>query len=151
MTWSNQRHWGQHAASHLLYTNLKKDKQQRHERERKQRRKNLRKNKDVNSEEAVQVVVLGLNWQTHLGCCEVHPWVGGEGQGIVGYGLSPQALWKFTLQEHVFVWGGVSVTSSSRTTAVPVCWVSPCLSRLSRPLTSDRNSLLICWHLNEVG
>lgn len=57
-------------------------------------------------------------------------------------------VWAHRLSENslcrsMFVWGRVSVTSSSWTTAVPVCWVSPRLPRLPRPLTSDRNSLLI--------
>lgn len=76
---SSKRHWGQRAVSHLvLYTNLKKRQSNRDTRGRGSRGEiTSERNKDVNSEEAVQVMVLGLNWPTHLGCCEVHPWVGG--------------------------------------------------------------------------
>lgn len=142
---SSKRHRGQRAVSHLvLYSNLKKKKKRQSNRDTRGRgsrgERTSERNKDVNSEEAVQVMVLGLNWPTHLGRCEVHPWVGGG--DMVGYGLSPQALWKFTLQEHVCVWGQVSVTVSSWTTAVPVRRVPPRLPRLPRPWTSDRNSLL---------
>lgn len=139
---SSKRHWGQRAVSHLvLYTNLKKKtKQQRHKGERKQRRNNFRKKQgcefwrsgasDGSGSELANPS--GLLWSPSLS----------GGGDMVGYGLSPQALWKFTLQEHVCVWGWVSVTVSSWTTAVPVRWVPPRLPRLPRPWTSDRNSLL---------
>lgn len=56
----------------------------------------------MNSEEGVQVVVLGHKWLTHLGRCDVLPWVGGW--GAVGYGPSPRALWDFTLRVHGFLY-----------------------------------------------
>lgn len=141
---SSKRHRGQRAVSHLvLYSNLKKKRQSnRDTRGRGSRGKRTSdRNKDVNFEEAVQVMVLGLNWPTHLGCCEVHPWVGG---GMVGWAM----VWAHRLSENslcrsMFVCEVKSLSPSPA--GPPLCQsagshlVSP---DFPRPWTSDRNSLL---------
>lgn len=97
-----------HAASRLvLYTNLKKgqkatDKEREKEQRRKRSRKKQRGWRILGRGMGVRVLVLGLNWPTHLGCCDVLPWVGGR--GAVGYGQSLRALWDFSLHVHVFLY-----------------------------------------------
>lgn len=132
---SSKRHRGQHAVSHLvLDTNLKKDKATETQGKEKAEEKKLEK------ETRMWILKKRCKWWFWVligqpiwaAVKSIPEWGVGVGWG---YGLSPEALGKFTLQEPVCAPAGPLLSQSAG--------FSPCLPQLPRPLTSDRNSLLI--------
>lgn len=162
-----------HAASRLvLFTNLKKkkkDKKQQTEREKEQRKKAVERNKEEGDfwrrGEGLQVVVLGLNWLTHLGRCDVLPWVGGSAGGSGLWSEPESSLGFHSACTCVFVCGlfffFYPISFITKLQLVKWCLIpmtirlpSSFLPQLSHvPFASQTVSIswLHDWHLYEVG